>query len=525
MIRTPLLLRTQGWTGRAIGFAVGALAVLGQAPFHLWPVTLACLAILFARLRWAGEAERPGRAGFGTGFWWALGYFSAGVFWISSAFVERGPEFIPLIPFMVGGLALLLSLIWGLAGSYVARLRGGGLAAVLGFAAIYSLAEFFRGHAMGGFPWNLPGYIFEAGSAPSQVARWVTVYGLSTIVLLSAAALGQALFWRRRLWPVLVCVLPIIGIYAVGAVRLMDTRVEDHADIRLRIVSVPFKQSDKMSPETSIGIVNDFLTASYAPGLEEITHLIWPEGAVNGVAVEDEYLLQTMGKSLASFDDTPPVWLLNSLITERERGRLRYYNASVAVTFDALGDPAIATSDRKVKLVPFGEHIPFMDWMEDVQMPLISTNLASISPGDKKRTARFPGLPPVSSQLCYEIIFPGFTPVAGDPQWILNQSNDAWYGRSTGPPQHANQARYRAIETGLPVVRAASNGVSGVIDPYGRLQKNAFSASVFYSDATLPKPLKLNRSGRMTIFVWLLINLLTCGILTIISRRRVGLRQ
>ena len=532
-VPTPLLLRTSGWSGRAVGLVVGAFAVLGQAPFHFWPVTLLSLAVLFARLQWASEMDRPGRAGFGTAFWWALGYFAAGVFWIGSAFIERGPEFIPLMPFMVAGLAMLLASIWGVAGIFVARLGGGGLTAVLGFAAVFSVAEFARGHALGGFPWNLPGYIFEAGSAPSQVARWITVYGLSTLVLLCAAGLGQALFWRARRWPIVLAVAPILALYGIGHARLANSTVEDVPGVTFRIVSVPFKQSEKMDPVTSFEIVNDFIRASLAPGLAEVTHVIWPEGAVNGVAMDDESLLRAMGESLVNAgeveDATPPVWLFNSLMSERKQGRLRYYNASVAVTFDASGDPAIAGSDRKVKLVPFGEHIPFMDWMEDVQVPLISTNLASISPGPKKRTAQFPGLPPVSSQLCYEIIFPGFTPPgrdgAPDPQWILNQSNDAWYGRSAGPAQHANQARYRAIETGLPVIRAASNGVSGVIDPYGRLRENNLSARVTYSDATLPKPLKFHGKGQTIVMMWLLINAMLCVILSIVQWRGMGPRR
>jgi apolipoprotein N-acyltransferase len=165
-----------------------------------------------------------------------------------------------------------------------------------------------------------------------------------------------------------------------------------------------------------------------------------------------------------------------------------------------------------------------MDWFEDVQFPLISTNLASISPAKHKRLADFPGLPRLSPQLCYEVVFPGLTPRGdGNPaQFILNQSNDAWFGKSAGPAQHANTAAYRAIETGLPIIRAASNGVSGQFDPYGRLQdKVAFGENAFI-DVPLFKPLKINHNIRLLNFILLLITVSLCLITHIKKGGGVG---
>lgn len=521
---TPFILKTTGWSGRFIGLILGALAVLGQAPFHYWPITLLSLAVLFGRLQWAAEQNRPGRAGFSTAFWWGLGYFAAGTYWVGSAFIERGPEFIPIMPFMVGALACVLALFWGLAGAYVSRVRASGLLAVLGFTAAFTLAELARGHVWVGFPWNLPGYIFEAGSRPSQMARWIGAYGLSALVLLISAALGQAMFWRKKLWPVLVAVLPVAGLFTLGHFRLAQAQIEEVPGVNLRIVSVPFKQSDKMNPETSVAIVNDFIRASLSPGLPDVTHLVWPEGAVNGLAIEDAFLLNAMGASLITADNTPPVWLMNSLLSEIERGRPRYYNASVAVTFNAQGIPAVAASNRKQKLVPFGENIPFMDWMEDVQVPLISTNLASISPAKTKRLSDFPGLPRLSPQLCFEVVFPGFTPKdpANPPQFILNQSNDAWFGRVIGPAQHANIASYRAIETGLPIVRAASNGISGVIDPYGRHYAKVLKGESDFIDSPLIRPLEFYGWFKWINLSLLLISISICVIVTLGGR--IGMR-
>jgi len=529
-MQAPLLLRMQGWSGRGVGLVLGALAVLGQAPFHFWPMTLVSLACLFGRLQWAAECERPGRRGFSAAMWWAAGYFAAGTFWVGSAFVERGPEFIPIMPFMVAGLAGLLALFWGLAGAFFARAKLSGLWAVMAFTAAFTLAELTRGHIFGGFPWNLPAYIFEAGSRPSQIARWIGAYGLSALVLMIAAALGQAVFWREKRWPIALAVLPIIALYGIGHLRLSGAALDYHPDINMRIVSVPFKQSDMMEQNSSVAITNDFIIASVKPGIKEVTHLVWPEGAVRGfygAAMDDPELLGAVGGLLAREDNTPPVWLMNSLQTEMERGRQRYYNVSVAITFDAEGVPAVAGTNRKRKLVAFGEHIPFMDWFDDVQFPLISTNLASISPAKTKQLADFPGLPRVSPQLCYEVAFPGLTPGGdGNPaEFILNQSNDAWFGKSAGPAQHANIARYRAIETGLPIIRAASNGISGQIDPYGRIHGKVVGVEKQFTDTNLLKSLNFNGNIKHLDLALLLLSALICVIVSFVKRRGVGPRH
>jgi len=520
------LTRTDGWAGRLVGLALGAAAVLGHAPFHFWPVALASLACLFARLDLASQADRPGRRGFSAALWWGIGYFAAGTFWIGSAFIERGPEFIPIMPFMVGGLAVVLAIFWALAGMILSRVKVTGLWAVLGFTAAFTLAELTRGHIFGGFPWNLPAYIFEA-ARPSQVARWIGAYGLSALVLFMSAALGQAFIRRQSYWPYAASVLPIIGLYGIGHVRLSGAELSYHPDIKLRIVSVPFKQSQMMSPDSAISVTNDFIISSLKPGIKDVTHLVWPEGAVRGFrgpAMDDPELLNAVGSLLANEDDTPPVWLMNSLQTEIDQTRRRYYNVSAAIAFNKYGVPISTVSNRKRKLVAFGEHIPFMDWFEDVQFPLISTNLASISPAKKKRLTDFPGLPRVSPQLCYEVVFPGLTPRGdGKPaEFILNQSNDAWFGRSAGPAQHANTAAYRAIETGLPIIRAASNGISGQFDPYGRTHDRVVKGKNTHIDVSLLKPLIFSNNIPLLDLLFLLISLSLCVIMSLIRRRGVG---
>ena len=513
----PALLRITGWRGRFTGLALGAVAVLGLAPFHIWPLMMVSLAFLLARLILAGEEERATKAGVSVAFWHALGYFLAGTYWIGSAFIARGPEFIPIMPPMILALGALLAFFWGLAGGLFARLRPQSIIALPLFFSLFFLAEFTRGHLFGGFPWNLPGYIFEAGGPVSQFASIGGIYGLSAFVFVLSALLYGGLFRRQKLAYLAAFLVLFGGVFTVGYLRLANAKVEYVEGVKLRIAHIRFEQKDKLDPQASVNIVNAFITQSLAPGIEDVTHLIWPEGAVTGLAIENEPLMSAMGYELSQVDVTPPIWLLNSLRHEQRPDPRTgatiddYYNSSVAVRFSARGVPSIAALNDKRRLVPFGEFIPGGKWMEARNVPVISTSLLSISAAKIKTLATFPGLPKVSPQICYEIIFSGLTPrPKNEPsaEWILNQSNDAWYGDSIGPMQHANMSRFRAIEEGLPVIRAASNGVSAIIDSYGRYKDSVTPKKSEFVDGKLPKKIQSPPFKRFFNYLLALINLL-----------------
>ena len=513
----PALLRITGWRGRFTGLALGAVAVLGLAPFHIWPLMMVSLAFLLARLILAGEEERATKAGVSVAFWHALGYFLAGTYWIGSAFIARGPEFIPIMPPMILALGALLAFFWGLAGGLFARLRPQGIIALPLFFSLFFLAEFTRGHLFGGFPWNLPGYIFEAGGPVSQFASIGGIYGLSAFVFVLSALLYGGLFRGQKLAYLAAFLVLFGGVFTVGYLRLANAKVEYVEDVKLRIAHIRFEQKDKLDPQASVNIVNAFITQSLAPGIEDVTHLIWPEGAVTGLAIENEPLMSAMGYELSQVDVTPPIWLLNSLRHEQRPDPRTgatiddYYNSSVAVRFSARGVPSIAALNDKRRLVPFGEFIPGGKWMEARNIPVISTSLLSISAAKIKTLATFPGLPKVSPQICYEIIFSGLTPrPKNEPsaEWILNQSNDAWYGDSIGPMQHANMSRFRAIEEGLPVIRAASNGVSAIIDSYGRYKDSVTPKKSQFVDGKLPRKIQSPPFKRFFNYLLALINLL-----------------
>ena len=511
--RFETLLTAKGWPGRALDFFLGAICVLGLAPFHIWPIAILGFAGLKLRLDYSDSPRTASRRSFMFGF----GFFLLGTYWIGSAFLARGAGYVFIMPPMILGLAFLLAFFWSLGGRFYKIIIGqnslsGNIGSALVFASAFTLVELTRGHILTGLPWNLPGYIFPAGGAISQSAAHIGIYGLTALTFFLSGLLGVSLrvlltrpkmkknrfFQRSHQFSALITLLILLtGVWGYGVNRLSSATVEFVEDVKLRVVQVQFDQSDHFSRDSSISIVNQYISTTAQAGLGDVTHVIWPEGAVSGLAIENAPLMRAMSETLLDVDNTPPVWLLNSLReemrpTKNNRIVSDYYNSSAAVTFDSKGFPALAGINDKTKLVPFGEFVPFGKWVEQFGIQSLSTAMASISPAEVKENIRFPGLPPVSPQICYEIIFPGLTPREGRvlPEWILNQSNDAWYGNSIGPHQHFNQARYRAIEERLPIIRAAANGISGSIDPYGRALTTVSGNRTLALDMRLPKGLE-----------------------------------
>ena len=523
------LLSMRGVKGFILFALLGALAVFGQAPYFLWPLTIICLALLKIGLDLRVTSARALRAGFGTGFGFGFGQFLAGLYWVGSAFIARGPEFIPFMPFAVLALVSGLALFWAVGGTlyiWLVKKQKNGICAALIFACVFILVEYARSTLFGGLPWNLPGYIFRAGGAVSQIAAWSGIYGLNVLVFVLAAGLALFLQSPRRFGLLAFGLVILAGVYGFGQFRLHHAVVKYVEGVHLRIVHANIPQRDKFDPNKYVSNINTYLRLTRAPGFDKVTHVIWPEGAVPGLMLEDTGLIETLNRVFTEGAHTPPVLILQTLRAEAQSGTSRplYYNAATAMTFKAGEPPRITPFYDKQKLVPFGEFIPAHTVLEKLGLKSLSTALESMSPGRTGATPLIPGLPPGRFQICYEIIFPGFSeksrPAGGQrARFILNLSNDAWYGNSTGPRQHVNQARYRAIEEGLPLIRATSGGISGVFDPYGRPLQTLGIGEEGVVDAALPQPVSGSRyKFGINYKIHLIIVLILIGCSLIIRR-------
>jgi apolipoprotein N-acyltransferase len=507
------------WIARAVGAKraalaalAGALSVLAFAPVHAWPV----LFVTFAALLWlldgchAAHGERTARlrcAGL-IGFWFGFGYFLAGLYWIAEAFLVEPWRHGWLIPFVMTAMPAGMALFFAAAAAIAMVLWRPGPARVFALAIAFGLAEFARGHVFTGLPWNLIGNALTANGPMLQLAALFGVYGLSLLAVLlfaSPAAIfapeGSGLAaggWR----PACFAGVALLGLafgYAWGSRRLAEADVPS-TDVTLRIVQANVDQANKWRPENSAEIFTEYLdltkggesspsgSTRETPGLDGIDLVIWPETAV-------PFLLSDSSEALLAIADALPertLLLAGSvrLVELRDaQGHLlprRVYNSLLVI--DDKGQ--LLGHYDKIHLVPFGEYLPFQDLLERLGVMQLTGVRGGFTAGTGPRLVEIPGAPAASPLICYEIIFPDdVADLNNRPGWLLNLTNDAWFGTSAGPHQHFDQARTRAVEQGLPVVRAANTGISAIIDPYGRVVAELGLGEEGVVDGKLPRAL------------------------------------
>jgi len=471
-----------GWRRALMAFLAGAASVLALAPINLWPI----LFLTFPPLVWlldGSASTRWGGAGsaFVVGWWFGFGYFVAGLHWIGAAFLVDAETFGWLLPFAVTLLPAGLAVFAG-AGLAVARLLWApGRFRILTLAAALSGAEWLRGHLFTGFPWNTFGY---ALTTPLPLAESVAVFGIWGLTFVAIAVFAspavmadEAGETRWPLMPVVLAGCTLAALATYGAVRLARHPTESVDGVHLRIMQPNIPQDDRFNYAAKQQIMSRYVVLSSgiggpgaggrasAGGLRDITHLIWPESAF-------PFFLTREPDALAAIADLlpPNTTLITGAATRIEpvpgRSGLHAYNSVYAI--DHTG--TILASYDKLHLVPFGEYLPFQDSLERFGLTQLTQVQGGFVAGERRRKLAIPGAPEMLPLICYEVIFPGEAVPKGErPGWLLNLTNDAWFGISIGPYQHFQQARVRAIEEGLPLIRAANSGISAVIDPFGRV--------------------------------------------------------
>lgn len=469
--------RASGLNRALIAFAAGALSVLAMAPFNAWPVLFLTFPVAVWLIDGSGGRKGGVPAAAMAGFWLGFGYFVPGLYWIGNAFLVDAPTFGWLMPFAVLGLPAYLALFFAF-GFALARLlwtRDG--FRVLTLAGSLSIAEWLRGHLLTGFPWDTFGYAFSAPLALAQTASVIGIWGLTflaVVIFASPAVLidGPAPS-RRSLAVPLGAGCTLIAMTLFGLVRLTDHPTAMVEGVRLRIMQPNLPQDAKFNYAAKAAVMEKYLSLSEAAsgptdaGLRDKTLLIWPEAAF-------PFVLTREPDAMAQIEDLLGKGKATVLVTGAIRlpdlpegvPNTRAYN-SIYVIDHAHG---VLSVYDKLHLVPFGEYLPLQDWMEGkLGLEELTKIQGGFIPGTVHRTLQIPNAPRALPLICYEAIFPEALATPDDrPGFIVNLTNDSWFGISTGPHQHLQQARMRAVEQGLPLVRAANGGISAVIDPLGR---------------------------------------------------------
>jgi len=490
------------WRAAAVAVAAGAVAALGYAPLHIFPAYVAGVVVLVWLLDAARNEPRRARAFFWRGWLWGLGHFLGGMYWIASPFMVDPSSYgllwaIPCTLLFAGGLALF----FGAAAALAAPFWTNDLRRIAVIATTFALLEYARGHVFTGFPWNLPAYVWSAGGPVSQAAAFVGVYGLSAITLLVAAAPASIADGDapagRRFAPTIVAALLVGLIWGAGANRL--SRVPYVAPGETPIVRVAesgLGQAEKWTYRTDQEwrVLARYLQATGTQDESNAQIVIWPEGAIptiNFFMLENPAFLQAIGRGLGDRA------LITGLSRRQRAGEGVVLFNSAAIIDGVAGEPRVSQIYDKHHLVPFGEYIPFWPAVSRVVAALSAFGIpVEVAPlqqigegfaaGAEPTRLVVPEAPTAVVLICYEAIFPGMTPRGSErPGWIVNVTNDAWFGEGTGPWQHFNIARYRAIEEGLPLVRAASGGVSAIVDAYGRSVRATHRRGGF-AEAQLP---------------------------------------
>lgn len=445
----------------------GVLTGFSFAPFYLFPLLAISYPLLLLVLF---KSHRLSEA-FSFGWWFGFGQFFIGLIWLASAFEvdDRYPGWTGYLA--VAGLSVMLALFAGLVTGVLWQLHKGKdpekytLLITVSFVVFWNLAEWVRGNIFTGFPWNLTGYTWGFSDVMLQTTAIWGIYGLGIPTLFLA------------LIPYLLIQMPdkrniiigggglIIGAMIIYGMMQLSEPTEFRDDMKLKIIQANISQKDKWDPVKKTDNFIKHLEMSRSRPEEGITHVIWPETAVIYFLDKEpsrRFLIADMlGGNAVLMTGFPRI---------RRVPDFKAWNSFAIVDSDA----NVSNIYDKYHLVPFGEYIPDI-FRSSLSLLGLGTMVDgfSYSGGDKIKTLHREGMPPVGVLICYEIIFPAQVVDQNDrPDWLLNITNDAWYGTFNGPYQHLLQTRVRAIEEGLPIVRSAGTGVSAVIDAYGRVKKS-----------------------------------------------------
>jgi apolipoprotein N-acyltransferase len=502
-----------GWQRALIAFLSGAASTLALPPIELWPAMFITVPVLVwlvdgaAGARWGGIV-----AAAGAGWWFGFGYFLAGLYWVGYAFLVDAKTFAWLLPIAVIALPASLAAFPALGLALARAAWTSGPMRILTLAAALTVSEWLRGHVLTGFPWNALGYTLAGPLAFAQTASVLGLWGLTFIavaVFASPAVLADDPSETRRAWVVpAAALLVLLAMALYGTVRLAHTPTAFVDGVQLRIMQPDLPQDDKFNYSAKQAVMDRYVALSdravgpQASGVRDVTHLIWPESAFPFLLARESDALAQISKLLA-----PRTVLITGAARAAELGPstnvLHAYNSIYVIDHDG----SILSVYDKIHLVPFGEYLPFQSFLESLGLMQLTKVPGGFDKGDRRRAISMPHAPSFLPVICYEVIFPhDVVPPGERPNWIVNLTNDGWFGISSGPYQHLQQTRIRAIEEGLPVVRAANTGISAVIDPVGRVIKSLPLAVEGVLDSALPQRIvqpPYARFGDMPIAIFL----------------------
>lgn len=453
----------------------GSLLTLTYAPFDCWIVGFISFYMLLTLLENAATVVKAALYGFVFGFF----YFATSLYWIGIALTVDIGTFFWLLPFAVCGIPTLLAVFIALLAAMAKGLSSSRMCLGLVFAILWPVTELLRSKIPFEFPWHHIAYTLSNHQNLLQISHCLGVSLTSLFVML----IFVTPFVAKRNYSILACVV-LLSVWGIGVYRNHQA-IEETYDLNLRLVQPCLHDFHMGDDEIKLRNLQKLLSVTLMDLSPNVNVIIWPEAALQYTLWEESKLPQKLGKILPS----EAVLVTGS---DRMDAQNNVYNSLVAISSSG---QTLMTYD-KVHLVPFGEFIPYRSLL--FFMKKITDGIGDFSRGvpptestdyDPLTTAFYP-------LICYEVLFP-LADSANSKKWLLNITNDAWFGNSLGPYQHLAMARFKAVSEGMSLVRVANNGISAVISPYGTVQQSLGLNVEGVIDAKLPKSLERNQNCRL----------------------------
>ena len=470
----------------AINFLLGLLISMGHAPLSAWPVSIVGLVLFFA---FSQKENKLIYVSFKNGWWLGFGYFLGTLNWIIEPFLVDVAAHGWMAPFAVIFMSSGLAIFWG-AGSALGGVLGGKLGYVIGLG----ICELARGYLFTGFPWGLLAYIW-VDTPIAQLASYFGAYGLSIVSFGFCALLAQLYFAKRKILYFGIVMLISISIWVLQSSSQQINVAAANATM-VRLVQPNAPQEKKFDPKFAMIYFQRMLEFSKQSPQPDL--IVWPE---TSLPIAYNYAEDLIGQIKVAAQGVP---ILVGALRLQEN---KLHNSLIFIDPD---EGASVVYDKH-HLVPFGEYLPFEDFLSKIGLGFSSELFGTgFQPGEGPKVLDLPNIGKILPLICYEAVFPqDVLAVQERADMIVQVTNDAWFGRFSGPHQHLAQAQMRSIEQGLPLLRVANTGISGLIDPAGRVVKKMDLGKAGYMDVTVPNaklPTYYSRFGNWTV-LFLLVGL------------------
>ncbi len=487
VISTLKLWLSSFWTSRVLLILSGTIYPLAFSPFEIWPLAFISVFVLLVFIIVATYSESVKLTPFKSGLYWGIGAFSVGISWVNVSIHEFG--FVPL----PGALAitlvfvLVIALFKGLFGYCCGYLlRRCQLPAFILIAPLcWFISEYVQSNFLTGFPWLLLGYS-QIDSPLAAISTWFGVYGVSWIAVAMAACLVLLLFSANRR-KYIFCLSVIIGVViAANISRHYNPAIPGLSEkIDVALVQPNIPQEKKWDRQYFSKILNVLFDETKSLWNADI--IVWPEGAIPVYAHQVKKILEVIDVRAREFQSN---LLLGIAEYEKETGRSY-------VALKSFGGEN--QSYYKQVLVPFGEFVPFENWLRGL-IKFLDMPMSGFTKADEEQNGITLEKLILIPAICYEIVYPSIIydlssrADPGKPQMIVTVSNDAWFGDSFGPYQHMQMARMRALELGIPLIRSTNDGITAIVDEQGGVVKQLPR----YQQAYLRHTFMVN--NRMTLY-------------------------